>query len=94
MTTRRSRPATTPPTLRQMRAVAPWLWLYCRRCTHRRAVTIARYEIVWGLDASSDRLRALSVCSECGSLGAQTVAPSYYDAITGFSWFPAGRETE
>lgn len=82
------------PTLRQTRKVSPWLWLHCPKCRHYRAVTLVRYMIVWGIDASTDRLRERSVCSCCRHRGALTYMPAFVDTVIGFAPFPPEEQRE
>lgn len=62
-------PAST--TIRDLMQDGGWAWAYCTRlkCTHRRPVAMARFAILWGLDASSDVVRDRLICARCGARG-------------------------
>ena len=76
------------PSLRDMHPIAPWLWLDCEKCQHRRPVLIVHLMIALGIDASSDRVRTGAICPKCGHRGAQTYLPSFGNALIGMMPFP------
>jgi hypothetical protein len=71
------RPEIPRPTLAEMRAAAPWLWLWCRNvhCRRKAPTALAPLIIRWGGDASSDLLRRSARCTCCGSKGADLQHP-------------------
>ena len=87
MATPKAKPGAVP-TLAEMQRTAAWLWLDCPNCPHSQPVTLARYVILWGPDASSEELRRLSTCSQCGGKGARTIVPSWGGAHVGHLPFP------
>ena len=58
------------PTLGELHRTTPWIWLWCERCQHHAPLACAVPVILWGPDASSDKLRAGARCTSCGSKGA------------------------
>ena len=58
------------PTLGELQRTTPWVWLWCERCQHHAPLACAVPVILWGPDASSDKLRAGARCTSCGGKGA------------------------
>jgi hypothetical protein len=56
------------PTLGELQRTTPWIWLWCERCQHHAPLACAVAVILWGPDASSDKLRAGARCTGCGTL--------------------------
>jgi hypothetical protein len=54
------------PTLGELQRTTPWVWLWCERCQHHAPLACAVPVILWGPDASSDKLRAGARCTSCG----------------------------
>lgn len=75
-------------TLGHLQRQCGWLWLYCPRCNHQRAITLARYAIVLGVDATAEDIKRRSRCSACGYCGALTITPSWGGEKVGFTPFP------
>jgi hypothetical protein len=65
------------PTLGDLQRTTPWVWLWCERCQHHAPLACAVAVILWGPDASSDRLRARTRCTNCGSKGATIQRPGW-----------------
>jgi hypothetical protein len=61
------------PTLGELQRTTPWVWLWCERCQHHAPLACAIPVILWGPDASSDKLRAGARCTSCGGKGATAV---------------------
>ena len=78
------------PTLAELRASSPWVWVYCRQtdCAHQAPMAFAPLIIRWGAHTSSDRLRNSARCTRCGGRGATLMHPSYMDRVVGFQPFP------
>ena len=70
-----------------------WLWFYCRNpeCRHDRPVALAPFAIRYGLDCSFDLIRERAKCEVCGSVGVQTILPSWVDSVTKVQPFPSAR---
>jgi putative SOS response-associated peptidase YedK len=67
-----------------------WVWAYCGvGCNHHSALALAPLAIRWGLNTSSDRLRAALRCSRCGQKGGTIRLPSWVDMQIGEQPFPA-----
>jgi hypothetical protein len=88
-------PEGPPPTLAQLHSLAHWVWLCCegkkadgRQCWHQGRVLLVLPEILYGVGASSDRLRLKARCRACGSRGASLRIPSWVDPDTGVEPFP------
>ena len=47
------------------------VWLWCERCQHHAPLACAVAVILWGADASSDKLRAGARCTRCGGKGSR-----------------------
>jgi hypothetical protein len=86
-------PPPNVPTLGQLRAETPWLWVYCgaRYCNHSAPLALVPVIIRWGADASSDVLRHRARCCACGHLGATLRHPSWGDSIIGWKPFSIDR---
>jgi hypothetical protein len=82
-----------PPTLREIQRDTPWVWVCCEGigCGHMAPMAIAPLLIRWGMDASSDRLRASAWCSSCGRMGAVIQRPSWSVREGEWQPFPAKR---
>ena len=78
-----------PPTLAELQRTTPWVWLWCERCQHHAPLACAVPVILWGPDASSDKLRAGARCTGCGGKGATLQRPGWAGNHTGFYPFPA-----
>jgi hypothetical protein len=68
-----------------------WFWAYCERidCGHNAPIALAPFAIRWGLDASSDLIRARLRCSQCGKKGDVALKrPSW--AMPGWQPWPEG----
>jgi hypothetical protein len=72
------------PTLGELRRTTPLVWLWCERCQHRAPLACAIAVILWGPDASSDRLRAGARCTSCGGRGATLQGPGWAGNHIGF----------
>jgi len=83
-------PAGPRPTLRQLRKDEPWVWVHCTNtlCLHYAPMAYVPLMIRWGLDASSDKLRACARCSKCGRKGATLTTPSWINSDTRTAPFP------
>ena len=81
------------PTLAELRASSPWIWVHCRQtdCTHQAPMAFVPLMIRWGPDISSDRLRQAARCTRCGGKGATLMHPSYVDRVVGFQPYPIER---
>jgi hypothetical protein len=78
------------PTLGELQQTTPWVWLWCERCQHHAPLACAVAVILWGPDASSDRLRAGARCTSCGRKGATIQRPGWARNHIGFYPFPTG----
>src|SRR5215471_12226860 len=65
------------PTLGELQRSTPWVWLWCERCQHHAPMACAVAVILWGPDASSNKLRAGARCTSCGSKGATLQRPDW-----------------
>jgi hypothetical protein len=65
---------TMVPTLAELQRDSTWLWVCCEAqgCGHMAPMAIAPLLIRWGIDASSDGLRASACCSRCGRIPSLT----------------------
>lgn len=72
-------PPRKPATLAQLHTEPYWLWFYCRnhQCRHRAAVPLAPFIIRWGPDVDIVFVRERVRCAVCGTLGPDTVHPSW-----------------
>jgi hypothetical protein len=77
------------PTLGELQRTTPWVWLWCERCQHHAPLACAVAVILWGPDASSDKLRSGARCTNCGSKGATIQRPGWAGNHIGFEPFPA-----
>lgn len=84
-------PAGPVPTLAQLRACCPWLWVHCPKCIRFVAIALAPWIIRWGGSASSDMLRESFTCARCGHKGALLQHPSMHSCDDGFPMFPVER---
>jgi hypothetical protein len=66
----------------------PSSWLWCERCQHHAPLACAVPVILWGPDASSDKLRAGARCTSCGGKGATLQRPGWAGNHIGFYPFP------
>jgi hypothetical protein len=82
------------PTLGELQRTTPWVWLWCERCQHHAPFACAVAVILWGADASSDKLRAGARCSRCGGKGATLQRPGWGGNNIGFYPFPANIANE
>jgi hypothetical protein len=55
--------------------MTPWVWLWREQCQHHAPLACAVPVILWGPDASSDKLRAGARCASCGGKGATLQRP-------------------
>jgi hypothetical protein len=78
------------PTLGELQRAAPWVWLWCERCQHHAPLACAVAVILWGPDASSDKLCAGARCTSCGGKGATLQRPGWAGNHIGFYPFPNG----
>ena len=76
------------PTLGELQRTTPWVWLWCERCQHHAPLACAVAVILWGPDASSDKLRAGARCTSCGGKGATLQRPGWAGNQMGFYPFP------
>jgi hypothetical protein len=76
------------PTLGELQRTTPWVWLWCERCQHHAPLACAVPVILWGPDASSDKLRVGARCTSCGSKGATLQHPGWAGNHIGFHPFP------
>src|SRR5262249_5328718 len=83
-------PAMQPRRLGELQQATPWVWLYCERCQHNAPLACAVAVILWGPDASSDKLRAGARCTSCGRKGATIQHPGWGGNDVGFLPFPTG----
>ncbi len=51
------------PTLGELQRTTPWIWLWCECCQHHAPLACAVAVILWGPEASSDKLRAGARCT-------------------------------
>jgi len=58
------------------------------RCQHHAPLACAVPVILWGPDASSDKLRAGARCTNCGGKGATLQRPGWAGNHIGFYPFP------
>jgi hypothetical protein len=58
------------------------------RCQHHAPLACAVAVILWGADASSDKLRVSARCTNCGGKGATLQRPGWADNNIGFYPFP------
>jgi hypothetical protein len=65
------------PTLGELQRMTPWVWLWCERCQHHAPLACAVAVILWGPNASSDKLRAGARCTNCGGKGATLQRPGW-----------------
>src|SRR5215831_3400479 len=72
----------------ELQRTTPWVWLWCERCQHHAPLACAVPVILWGPDASSDKLRAGARCTSCGSKGATLQRPGWAGNHIGFCPFP------
>src|SRR5437588_9326116 len=77
-----------PPTLGELQRSTPWVWLWCERCQHHAPLACAVAVILWGPDASSDKLRAGARCTACGRKNATLQRPGWAGNHIGFYPFP------
>ncbi len=89
MAARRSEPGRLP-TLKDAQRTSHWLRLHRPSWRHHRAVTLARYVILWGPDEPVMTLRRLSNCSAGCHRGAFTNALSWGGTRVEFLSFPRG----
>jgi hypothetical protein len=82
------------PTLGELQRATPCVWLWCERCQHHAPLACAVAVILWGRDASSDKLRAAARCTSCGSKGATVQHPGWAANHIGFSPFPPNVDDE
>jgi hypothetical protein len=64
--------------------------LWCERRQHHAPLACAVAIILWGPDASSDKLRASVRCTSCGGKGATLQRPGWAGNNIGFYPFPTG----
>jgi hypothetical protein len=76
------------PTLGELQRTTPWVWLWCERCQHHAPLACAVAVILWGADASSDKLRTGARCTNCGSKGATVQRPGWAGNNVSFYPFP------
>jgi hypothetical protein len=74
----------------ELHRMTPWVWLWCERCQHHAPLACAIAVILWGPDASSDKLRASARCTRCGGKGATLQHPGWAGNHIGFYPFPTG----
>ena len=77
------------PTLGELQRTTPWVWLWCERCQRHAPLAFAIAVILWGPEASSDKLRAGARCTSCGGKGATLQRPGWAGNHIGFYPFPA-----
>ena len=65
------------PTLGELQQARPWVWLWCERCQHHAPLACAVAVILWGPNASSDKLRAAARCTSCGNKGPTVQHPGW-----------------
>jgi hypothetical protein len=82
------------PTLGELQRTTPWVWLWCERCRHHAPFACAVAVIRWGPNVSTDKLRAASRCTSCGSKGATLQHPGWAGNHVGFSPFPTNVDDE
>src|SRR5690242_4115053 len=82
------------PTLGELQRTTPWVWLWCERCQHHAPLACAVAVILWGSDASSDKLRAGARCTDCGAKGATLQRPGWAGNDVGFYPFPTASDDE
>jgi hypothetical protein len=63
-------------------------------CQHHAPLACAVAVILWGPDASSDKLRAGCRCTSCGNKGATIQRPGWAGKHIGFYPFPTGTADE
>jgi hypothetical protein len=80
------------PTLGELQRTTPWVWLWCEHCQHHAPLACAVAVILWGADASSDKLRANARCTRCGGKGATLQRPGWAGNHVGFYPFPTNSE--
>jgi hypothetical protein len=78
-----------PPTRGELQRSTPWVWLWCERCQHHAPLACAVAVILWGPDASSDKLRTGARCTRCGRKGASLQRPGWAGNHIGLYPFPA-----
>lgn len=66
-----------------------WVWAVCDWCCHRRPLALAPYVILWGPEASSNRLRRALHC-RCGRKGCSIQAPAWVNLEIGVQPWPEG----
>lgn len=68
---------------------AKWFWAYCERigCGHAAPIALAPFAIRWGLEASTDLIRARLRCSRCGRKGGVAIKRPSWNA-RGFAVWP------
>jgi hypothetical protein len=76
------------PTLGELQQSTPWVWLWCERCQHHAPLAWAIPVILWGPNASSDKLRVGARCTSCGGKGATFQRPGWAGNHVGFYPFP------
>ena len=64
------------------------MWLWCEHCQHHAPLACAVAVILWGADASSDKLRAGARCTHCAGKGATLQRPGWAANNIGFYPFP------
>ena len=79
---------TPRPTLGELQQATPWVWLWCECCQHHAPLACAVAVLLWGPDASSDKLRAGARCTSCGSKGGTVQHPGWAGNHIGFQPFP------
>jgi hypothetical protein len=82
------------PTLGELQRTTPWVWLWCERCQHHAPLACAVAVILWGPDASSDKLRSGARCTNCGGKGATLQRPGWAGNSIGFYPLPTEDEHE
>jgi len=76
------------PTLGELQRTTPWVWLWCERCQHHAPLACAVPVILWGPNASTDKLRAGARCTSCGRKGATLQHPGWAGNHIGYYPFP------
>jgi hypothetical protein len=65
-----------------------WFWAYCERmgCGHVAPIALAPFAIRWGMEASTDLIRARLRCSACGKRGGVAIKRPSWSAKGHSTW--------
>lgn len=86
----RDEPERPPATLAGFRRETSWVHWYCETpgCGFHTPLALAPYIMLWGPDASGDRLRNNLGCPLCGTIGGSIRHPSWGDREIGWQPYP------